>query len=126
MKRVLLSFAAAALLSFAACSRTDPAPAAEPGRPPFFATTTQAGTSMLPTFDKFEVIRLEVCRLEDCAARDTVVYWHRGTKQYVHHRLDSRDPTTGLWRARGDNNPGLDSGFVTADVFVGRTHKLTP
>jgi hypothetical protein len=126
VKRFLQLATVAAILAFAACSRTEPAQAPEQGRPPFFAFTNQAGTSMLPTFGGFEVIRLEVCRLEDCAARDTVIYWHRGTKQYVHHRLDSRDPTTGLWRARGDNNPGLDSGFVTADVFVGRTHKLTP
>jgi len=122
MIRLVYVLLAAILVVAGACSRNEPQPA--PARPPFYALTNVNGTSMLPTFAEFEVIRLEVCRLEDCAARDTVIYWHRGLKSFVHHRLEARDDTTGLWKARGDNNPGLDSGFVTADVFVGRTHKL--
>lgn len=92
-------------------------------RPPFTATAISVGRSMLPTFGVFEQVRLELCRYSDLGAGDTVIYWHDGTRQYIHHRLQYRGPE-GRWITAGDNNPAHDTGLFTADEFVGRTHKL--
>lgn len=97
---------------------------ATPGRPTYIAETLSIGNSMLPTFNQVERVRLELCAYGDLAARDTVIFWHDRTSQYVHHRLIERDATTNRWITRGDNNQGRDTGLMTADEFIGRTHKL--
>lgn len=79
---------------------------------------------MLPTFSVVEMVALELCSFDDLRPGDTVIYWHDGISSYVHHRLILREDTTNRWKAKGDNNAGLDTGLVTRDVFVGRTHKL--
>jgi hypothetical protein len=119
---VLLRVAGAALL-LAACSRED-APGAPTDRPPYRATTISTGTSMLPTFAEVEVVQLELCDFGDLRTGDTVIFWHDRLRLYAHHRLVRRDPVTNRWITQGDNNAFPDRGAMTADEFVGRTHKL--
>jgi hypothetical protein len=95
-----------------------------PGRPTYTAETLSVGQSMLPNFGEVERVRLELCAYSDLAARDTVIFWHDRTRQYVHHRLIERDAVTNRWITRGVNNRGADTGLMTADEFIGRTHKL--
>ena len=79
---------------------------------------------MLPTFGVDELVSLELCPFTELRARDTIIFWHAESGQYVHHRLVARHATDGRWVTQGDNNPTQDWGRVTADEFVGRTHKL--
>lgn len=79
---------------------------------------------MLPTFAVEETVALDLCPFSALRARDTVIYWHE-TGQFVHHRLSHRDDLTMKWITQGDNNPTHDTGRMTSDEFVGRTHKLT-
>lgn len=110
---------------FLGCGKSDPSTAASSTRPPFVAKADSAGTSMLPTFAVRETVALELCAYSALRGNDTVIRWDPIIKQFVHHRLESRD-ATGLWTTRGDNNPGADRGHMTADTFIGRTHKLAP
>lgn len=113
----------AALLLLAACGQREPA---APSHPPFTTTARTVGRSMLPTFGETETVQLELCRFADLRTGDTVIYWHDGVRQFIHHRLIQRDARDGRWLTRGDNNPGQDIGRFTSDEFVGRTHKLAP
>lgn len=113
----------ATLLWPTGCAKRDAAGTAA-SRPAYRFTTVTTGRSMLPTFGEAEVVMVELCRFGDLRTGDTVIYWHDGTRQFVHHRLMQRDATDGRWLCRGDNNPGQDTGRFTADEFVGRTHKL--
>lgn len=98
---------------------------AAPARPAFVAMAQSAGTSMLPLFAERETVALELCRFSDLAPGNTVIFWHDGTQQYVHHELWFRNERDGRWHTRGINNPRLDTGRMTSDEFVGRTRKLT-
>lgn len=110
----------------AGCGKPE-SPSARPAdRPVFLARAETVGTSMLPTFSERETVGLELCAFSDLRPRDTVIYWHDGARQYIHHRLLYRDQTDGRWVTGGDNNPGRDSGRMTADEFIGRTRKLVP
>jgi len=122
VKKIIQLFAAALLLALSACSDSSK-PAVAP-RPVFVAEAQSIGTSMLPTFGEKEQVALELCRVEDLVPGNTIIFWHEETRQFVHHRLEHRDPTTGLFRTRGDNNPNHDRGFFTPSNFVGRTHRL--
>ena len=104
------------LLIMAGCSKA-PSPAP---RPAFRALAQVAGDSMLPTFKSGDFISVEFCRFDEVASGETVIFWHDGTHAYVHHRTSHRDET-GRWVTRGDNNPGADSGRMSAPDFVGRT-----
>lgn len=95
-----------------------------PSRPVFVCQVRTNGPSMYPTFGVNETVDLELCAFGDLRGNDTVIYWHSETRQWVHHRLQYRDDS-GQWVTRGDNNGGNDRGHVTADEFVGRTHKMT-
>lgn len=122
MKTITRIFAVVLLLALTACPNS---PRPEP-RPAFVAEAQTVGASMLPTFGTNERVALELCKVSDLRVGDTVIYWHRQTNQFIHHRLMPRDPTTNLFRTRGDNNPGLDWGHFDPEGFVGRTHKLAP
>lgn len=115
---IVLAFCAGALCGCA------PSDAPKRARPALLVTVSTVGFSMLPTFANGEAVRMELCGFDDLAPGDTVIYWHEGVSAYVHHRLILREDTTNRWKAKGDNNAGLDTGLVTRDVFVGRTHKL--
>lgn len=99
--------------------------AAAPSRPVFIGMARTVGSSMLPTFGVSETVGLELCAFGDLRGNDTVIYWHSETQQWVHHRLQYRDDVSGLWITRGDHNPGQDTGRMTSDEFVGRTHKMS-
>lgn len=114
---------ALAALYFAGCGRA-PDSATSADRPPLRARIVCTGSSMLPTFAVVEEVQLELCAFSDLRARDTVIFWHDQSRQWVHHRLDYRDPRDGRWVTRGDNNRGVDTGRMTSDEFAGRTHKL--
>ena len=79
---------------------------------------------MLPTFAASEVVTIEHCDFSDLRPGDTVIYWHGGVRGYIHHRVFQRDEVTNRWKTKGDNNAGMDTGLLTRDVFVGRTHKF--
>ena len=91
-------------------------------RPHFSSIAVTYGKSMLPAFSEFEMVMLEHCKWSDLKAGDTVIYWNNEHSIFVHHRILARDKTG--WKMRGDNNPGNDVGIMTADEFVGRTHKM--
>ncbi len=117
-------FLAALALSLFGCGKSDTGnPASVAARPPFTVPVLVAGKSMLPTFGDGELVTLEICPFSALRGNDTVVYWHDGIREYIHHRLDGRDDT-GRWVTRGDNNGNIDRGHMTSDEFVGRTHKL--
>lgn len=90
--------------------------------PTFTALTFSDGPSMLPTFGLSEMVRIEVCSYYDLNIGDTAVFWHERAQCFVHHRIVGKQ---GPWFiTKGDNNPVPDSGFLTKDNFVGRTHKI--
>jgi hypothetical protein len=122
MKRAILPTGLLCLSLLAACSRDEATPS---NRPSFRANALAHGKSMLPTFAEVEFVEVELCRFGDLRANDTVIFWHDGAKRFVHHRLVERD-ATGRWVSRGDNNALNDAGHITADEFVGRTHKIGP
>lgn len=97
---------------------------ASSARPVFTAKALCIGQSMLPEFSEQEWVNLELCPFSALRTGDTIIYWNNEVRLFVHHRLIQRDATDGLWLARGDNNAGRDVGRVTADEFVGRTHKF--
>lgn len=117
IRQLLIALQVALLMT--GCNRQ-----AEPARPVFTAMANSAGTSMQPTFAEREVVALELCPWDELRTGDTVIYWHDLTGQYIHHRIDSYDRNSGRWITRGDNNPGQDTGRMTSDEFIGRTHKL--
>ena len=120
MKRAGLGFVVCALL--AGCAPREPKPDAS--RPPFRSWALVTGESMLPTFAASEVVTIEHCDFSDLRPGDTVIYWHGGVRGYIHHRVFQRDEVTNRWKTKGDNNAGMDTGLLTRDVFVGRTHKF--
>lgn len=78
---------------------------------------------MLPAFAVVEAVTLEVCAYSDLKVGETVIFWHERAQLFVHHRIIARQ---GPWLiTQGDNNSSPDTGFLTADNFVGRTRKLT-
>lgn len=118
-----LAVLCAAIGVLCGCAPREAAEATQP-RPALRAMVFVGGSSMLPTYAESEVVTLELCRFDELRAGDTIIYWHEGTRGYIHHRLFQRDAVTNRWKAKGDNNVGLDTGLVTPSVFVGRTHKL--
>jgi len=74
---------------------------------------------MLPDFKSGDFVSVEFCHFEDVAAGESVIFWHGGVRDYVHHRTVERD-YTGRWVTRGDNNPTIDTGRMTSADFVGR------
>jgi signal peptidase I len=105
-----------ACLAFAGCEQPE-------GRPAFTGMALASGTSMLPTFGSPEVVSLQLCSFDDLLPGDTVVFWHDGIRDFVHHRLVRRD-NAGHWICQGDNNPNPDNVRMTREDFVGRTGKL--
>ena len=120
MKRTALSVIVGTLL--VGCTPHESAP--DTSRPTFRSWVLVNGKSMLPTFAESEVVTIEHCDFSDLRPGDTVIYWHEGVRGYIHHRVFQRDELTGRWKTKGDNNAGMDTGLLTRDVFVGRTHKF--
>lgn len=120
MKKAIVAILVAGL--FAGCGRQEQS--TQSNRPAFRAMALTTGSSMLPTFAESEVVTIELCKMSDLRAGDTVIFWHDGIAGYVHHRLVRRDDTTNRWITKGDNNQFQDRGLMTADEFVGRTHKF--
>lgn len=79
---------------------------------------------MLPAFGEFEVVKVSLDPYSSLKRGDTVIRWHELTHQYIHHRVDTWDSTTGAWFTRGDNNSGPDRSRMFSYDYVGRTDKL--
>lgn len=118
----VLALCVACVLWSTGCSKSPDASAAT--HPAFTFTALTQGKSMLPTFGEVELVQVELCRFSDLRTGDTVIYWNNEVQMFVHHRLIQRSEPDNLWLARGDNNAGRDVGRVTADEFIGRTHKI--
>jgi hypothetical protein len=81
---------------------------------------------MLPTFGEAEIVTCEIISFSDLKAGDTVIRWHELTHEYIHHRIEYWDVTTGAWFTKGDNNLFPDRSRMFQVDFVAKTRKFQP
>jgi hypothetical protein len=112
----------AALISvLVGCSASLP-PVAETARPvPAELIVHSKGTSMIPYFTDGEWVGLLLVDYDSLQPGQSCIYWHKETRQYVHHFTHHFDVAWNAWVMQGSNNTMPDSGRMTRAAFVGRT-----
>lgn len=82
------------------------------------------GASMIPYCTDGEWVGLLLVDFDSLRENQPCIYWHRETRQFVHHFTYRYDASFGGWQMRGPNNATVDRGQMTRAAFVGRTVPL--
>lgn len=87
-----------------------------------YTPTIVVSGSMLPTLEINSMNIIKNCGVQDVYMNDIVVYWSDDLRINIIHRVIDIKYEDGEKKfiTKGDNNPVVDSGYVTSDNIVGK------